>query len=82
MESAATALNRIAKGVSSDDEDEWTTFGKDVANSLRGLPDKDMQRRVKFAVQSAIFQTSEPRRPAYPSFNYTDESYHGFTPLS
>ena len=34
LESAATALNRIAKGVSSDDEDEWTTFGKDVANSL------------------------------------------------
>ena len=82
MESAATALNKIAKGVSSDDEDEWTTFGKDVANSLRGLPDKDLQRRVKFAVQSAIFQASEPRRPPYPSYNYPDESFHGFTTFS
>ena len=49
LESAATALNKIAKGASSDNEDEWDTFGKDVANSLRGLTDKDLQRRVKFA---------------------------------
>ena len=81
LESAATALNKIAKGASSD-EDEWDTFGKDVANSLRGLTDKDLQRRVKFAVQSAIFQTSEPRRPTYPPYNYTDESYHGFTSIN
>ena len=80
LESAATALNRIAKGVSSDDEDEWTTFGKDVANSLRGLPDKDLQRKVKFAVQSAIFQASEPPRPAYPSYNYSNESFQGLKP--
>ena len=82
LESAAAALNKIAKGASSDNEDEWDTFGKDVANSLRGLTDKDLQRRVKFAVQSAIFQTSEPRTPTYPPYNYTDESYHGFTSIN
>ena len=82
LESADTALNKIAKGASSDNDDEWDTFGKDFANSLRRLTDKELQRRVKFADQSAIFQTSEPRRPTYPPYNYTHESYHGFTSIN
>ena len=78
LESAASALNEIAKSTST--EDEWDVFGKDVANSLRSLPNKDLQRRVKFAIQSAIFQTTEPPRPTYATYNFPDESYHGLYP--
>ena len=74
LESAATALNRIATGSSSDD-DEWDVFGRDVANSLRGL--SDQQRRVKFAIQSAIFQSTEPvNRPTYPISTYNLQDQH------
>jgi hypothetical protein len=76
LESAATALNRIATGSSSDD-DEWDVFGRDVANSLRGLSDKDQQRKVKFAIQSAIFQSTEPvNRPTYPISTYNLQDQH------
>ena len=76
LESAATALNRIATGSSSDD-DEWDVFGRDVANSLRGLSEKDQQRRVKFATQSAIFQSTEPvNRPTYPISTYILQDQH------
>ena len=75
LESAATALTQIAKG-SSSDEDEWNVFGRDVANSLRGLADKDQQRRVKFAIQSAIFQSTEPVHRPYPTFNFHDEPFN------
>lgn len=78
LESAASALNEIAK--SSSTEDHWDVFGKDVANSLRSLPNKDLQRQVKFAIQSAIFQTTEPPRPTYATYNFPDESYHGLYP--
>ena len=40
-----------------------TVFGKDVANPLRSLSNKDLQRRLKFAIQSVIFQATEPPRP-------------------
>ena len=51
-------------------EDEWDIFGKDIANLLRNLGDKDLQRRVKFAVQSDIFQTTEPPRAEYQHYGY------------
>lgn len=60
METAASALSELAKGAASSGmEDEWEIFGKDVANSIRALDNKDLQRWVKFAVQSAIFQATD-----------------------
>ena len=78
LESAASPLNEIAK--SSSTEDHWDVFGKDVANFLRSLPNKDLQRQVKFAIQSSIFQTTEPPRPTYATYNFPDESCHGLYP--
>lgn len=59
METAASALNELAKGAKPPSIDEWDVFGKDVANSIRAISNAALQRRVKFAVQSAIFQTIE-----------------------
>lgn len=67
-----SALNEIAK--SSSTEDHWDVFGKAVANYLRSLPNKDLQRQVKFAIQSAIFQTTKPPRTTYGTYNFPDES--------
>ena len=59
LETAANALRDLAQASSTEEvEDEWDIFGKDVANSLRNLGDRNLQRKVKFAVQSAIFQAS------------------------
>ena len=65
METAATALSELAKGTLSrpkQEEDEWDVFGRDVANSIRSLGNVHWQQRVKFAVQSAIFQGTEQAR--------------------
>ena len=61
MDTAASALSEIAKGAASTskEDDEWDTFGRDVANSIRAIKSEDLQRRAKFAVQTAIFQTTE-----------------------
>eukprot|EP00794_Sanderia_malayensis_P010569 gene10569-11690_t len=68
MEKAASALSDLAKGATNETpnnekkEDEWDVFGRDVANTIRGLGNTDWQRRVKFAIQTAIFQTVEEQR--------------------
>lgn len=72
LESATSALNQLTKNAASANEDQWDIFGKDVASSLRGLQDKDLQRRVKFAVQTAIFQATEPPRVPYQQYFQTD----------
>ena len=61
METAANALTQLTNQ-EDDEQDEWDIFGKDVANSLRGLKNPDWQRRAKFAVQTAIFQATEKAR--------------------
>jgi len=66
LETAANALRDLAQASSTEEvEDEWDIFGKDVANSLRNLGDRNLQRKVKFAVQSAIFQATEPPMTAF-----------------
>lgn len=60
METAANALSQLA--TESTKEDEWDVFGKDIANSLRGLGNSESQRRAKFAIQSIIFQVAEKAR--------------------
>ena len=78
METAATALNKLAKGTLSSpkqEEDEWDVFGGDVANSIRSLGNVHWQRRVKFAVQSAIFQGTEQARPMTTS---ASDLHYGF----
>ena len=66
LETAANALKDLAQASSTEEvEDEWDIFGKDVANSLRNLGDRNLQRKVKFAVQSAIFQATEPPMTAF-----------------
>lgn len=72
LESATSALNQLTKNAASAQEDQWDIFGKDVASSLRGLEDKDLQRRVKFAVQTAIFQATEPPRVPYQQYFQSD----------
>ncbi len=69
MEKAASALADLAKGATNvthanneKKEVRWDVFGRDVANTIRGLGNTDWQRRVKFAIQTAIFQTLEERR--------------------
>lgn len=61
MDTKASALSELAKGAasSSKEDDEWDIFGRDVANSIRAIKSEDLQRREKFAVQTAIFQTTE-----------------------
>lgn len=59
METAANALNELAKGATTEQEDEWGTFGKDVANSIRALGSAHLQRKAKFAVQQALFHVSD-----------------------
>jgi hypothetical protein len=58
LQSAITALNQLGKSAESATVDQWDIFGKDVASSIQALGNKDSQRKVKFAVQSAIFQAS------------------------
>ena len=48
METAANALTQLTNR-EDEEQDEWDIFGKDVANSLRGLKNPDWQRRAKFA---------------------------------
>ena len=61
MDTKASALSELAKGAasSSKEDDEWDIFGRDVANSIRAIKSEDLRRRAKFAVQTAIFQTTE-----------------------
>ena len=61
MDTAASALIELAKGAasSSKEDDEWGIFGRDVANSICAIKSEQLQRRAKFAVQTAIFQTTE-----------------------
>ena len=68
MEAAASALSKLAKGAKSSPKkiDEWEVFGRDVANSIHAINSVDLQRRVKFAIQSAIFQTTEQAQPSVP----------------
>lgn len=78
-ETAAIALRDLAQASSTEEvEDEWDIFGKDVANSLRNLKERELQRRVKFAVQSAIFHATEPPRAAYPQ-QYAYQADDSFT---
>ena len=96
METAATALSELAKEAKESkettssnlakEEDEWDVFGRDVANSIRALGNSDWQRRVKFAVQTAIFQTTEQQRapPHYAAYNVQENNgglnYHNLLP--
>ena len=57
MDTATSPLSELAKGAAVQ-EDGWDVFGRDVANSIRAIDSKKSQRRVKFAVQTAIFQAS------------------------
>ena len=95
MEKAAAALSGIAKNVSecpttAVSDDEWDVFGRDVANTLRGIESKDCQRRVKFAIQTAIFQTIEQQQSMtypvrYNNYSNRQESnftYHDLMPLN
>lgn len=89
-ETAASALNELAKGSGSHEEDEWEIFGRDVANSLRSLQNVELQRRAKFAVQTAIFQSSQtavPQPILHPTtmpynlmstYQNSDNQYGGF----
>ena len=86
-EKAASALSVMAKeSTEHSEEDEWEVFGKDVANSLRSLENVEVQRRVKFAIQTAIFQGTVPQptvsynqMPGYPNIsgyqNNSNEHY-------
>ena len=66
LETAANALRDLAQASSTEEvEDEWDIFGKGVANSLRNLGDRNLHGKVKFAVQSAIFQATEPPMTAF-----------------
>ncbi|XP_068678679.1 uncharacterized protein [Montipora foliosa] len=80
METAATALTELATDADNK-EDEWDVFGRDVANSLRSLQNKDLQRRVKFSIQSTLFQASESvdfRQPVQPQADYIhNNNYFG-----
>ena len=92
METAATALNELAKGAKVPEkvDDEWDIFGRDVANSIRGINNNDLRRRLKYNIQSAIFQTTEqehnPQAPQHmPSSSYVfntftenGPTYHSF----
>ena len=95
MEKAAAALSDIAKNVSecpttAVSDDEWDVFGRDVANTLRGIESKDCQRRVKFAIQTATFQTIEQQQSMtypvrYNNYSNRQESnltYHDLMPLN
>lgn len=73
LKSATSTLNQLAKNAVSAPEDEWDIFGKDVA--IRHLGNKDLQRRVKFVVQSAIFQATEPPRNPYQHNYLRDDSF-------
>lgn len=82
METAANALADIANN--KDEEDEWNVFGRDVANSLRSIENTFVQRQVKFAIQTAIFQASsqpeEPSRPLMPmQHNYYGDHSQQYT---
>ena len=73
MEKAAAALSDIARNVNEcpttavRDDDEWNVFGRDIANTLRGIESKSCQRRVKFAIETAIFQTIKQQQSmTYP----------------
>ena len=79
METAATPLTELAKDADNK-EDEWDVFGRDVANSLRSLQNKNLQRRVKFSIQSTLFQASESvdfRQPVQPQADYIHNNYLG-----
>lgn len=93
MEKAASALADLAKGAANETpsndekkEDEWDMFGRDVAHTIRGLGNTDWQRRVKFAIQTAIFQTVEEQRSLaqqqaanYNYFNNRQENSGGLS---
>ena len=79
METAATALTELAK-YADNKEDEWDVFGRDVANSLRRLQNKDLQGIVKFSIQSTIFHASQSvdvRQPLQPQGDYIHNNYLG-----
>ena len=60
MESASEALKELAHNTQmAEESNEWTDFGKDVANTIRNLETKSLRRRAKFAVQQALFNISE-----------------------
>ena len=65
METAAKALSHLA--TESTQEDEWDVFGKDIANSIRGLGRPEWQRRAKFAIHSIIFKISGQAHQSYTS---------------
>ena len=56
---AAEAISNLANSAQVID-DEWSDFGKDVANTIRGLESKALRRQTKFAVQQALFNVSDP----------------------
>ena len=68
METAASALSELAKEAkaSPSKNDEWEIFGRDVANSIRAINKVDLQRRIKFAIQSTIFQMTEQAQTLVP----------------
>ena len=79
METAAIALTALTKDADNK-ENEWDVFGRDLANSLRSLQNKDLQRRVKFSIQSTLFQASESvdfRQPVQPQAGYIHNNYFG-----
>ena len=84
METAASALTELAKDTDNKvKEDEWDVFGRDVANSIRSLENKDLQRRVKFSIQTALFQGSEELNQHFqPQAVSTPNNYRSYTDAS
>ena len=74
MEKAAAALSDIARNVNEcpttavRDDNEWNVFGRDVANTLRGIEKAKVAREESnFAIETAIFQTIEQQQSmTYP----------------
>ena len=63
LETAANALNDLAKGATTESVDEWGIFGKDVESSIRSLDNVHYSARPNLLSKQALFQVSEPTPP-------------------
>ncbi|ESO85503.1 hypothetical protein LOTGIDRAFT_154991 [Lottia gigantea] len=82
MDTASHALKTLADSAK-ETTDEWDDFAKDVANTLRGIPNKSTQRRTKFAIQKVLFDAGEsddhfiaPQQSAQPQTQWVAPNYN------
>ncbi|ESO99292.1 hypothetical protein LOTGIDRAFT_158372 [Lottia gigantea] len=82
MDTASHALKTLADSAK-ETTDEWDDFAKDVANTLRGIPNKSTQRRTKFAIQKILFDAREsddhfiaPQQSAQPQTQWVAPNYN------